>query len=54
MKADILEIISDYDNFVAEHWSEFVYSMIEKGFTEDDVEKMGEDLLEFLKENKMR
>ena len=54
MKADILEIISDYDNFITEHWSEFVYSMTEKGFSEDDVEKMGKDLLEFLEENGMR
>ncbi len=54
MKADILEIISDYEIFISDHWSEFVYSMIEKGFTEDDVEKMGEDLLEFLEENEMR
>ena len=54
MDKHILEIISDYDNFVAEHWKSFTDSMMEKGFTYDDVEEMGERLTEFLTDNAMR
>ena len=51
---DILEVISDYETFISDHWSEFVYDMTEKGFTEDDIEAMGEKLSEFLEEEGMR
>ncbi|KKN85482.1 hypothetical protein LCGC14_0278020 [marine sediment metagenome] len=54
MDAQVLEIISDYDHFVAGRWQSFTDVMMEKGFTHDDVEKMGERLTEFLTDNKMR
>ena len=48
METDIMEIISDMEMFVAENWEAFKSFMTEKGFTDEDVEKMGEELSEYL------
>jgi len=51
---DIMEIISDMENFVAENWEAFKMHMIEKGFTDDDVEAMSDKLTEYLEEEGVR
>ncbi len=54
IKSDILEIISDMENFISENWENFKSNMIEKGFTDEDIEAMGEKLTKFLEDEGMR
>ncbi len=54
IEPDILEIISDMENFISENWENFKSNMIEKGFTDEDIEAMGEKLTEFLEDEGMR
>jgi len=54
IEPDIMEIISDMEGFIAENWSIFKSHMIEKGFTDEDVENMGNKLTEYLEEEGYR
>ncbi len=54
VKPDILEIISDMEDFIGENFLAFQSRMQEKGFTKDDIKAMGEKLYEFLEEKGMR
>ena len=54
IESDIMEIISDIEGFVAENWSVFKSHMVEKGFTDKDVENMGEKLNEYLEDEGYR
>jgi len=51
---EILEIISDMEDFVAENWLAFKFHMNVKGFTDDDVENMGKILTDYLEEEGYR
>ena len=51
---DIMEIISDLESFVSDEWELFTEYMVNKGFTEEDVEAMGDKLTEYLEEEGMR
>lgn len=54
METDIMEIISDMEFFIGMNWTAFKSYMMEKGFTDKDVEIMGEKLEEYLEEKRYR
>lgn len=51
MDEDILLIVSDMEEFVAEHWTDFKDRMEEKGFFGSEVDEMRKKLEQFLAEN---
>ena len=48
MDKEILNYIGDINDFVNEHWAAFYNRMIEKGFTDEEVDELSEKLTEFL------
>ena len=48
MNKEILNYISDMNDFIGEHWTAFQYRMVEKGFTNEEVDELSEKLTEFL------
>lgn len=54
IESDIMEIISDMENFIGENWGAFKAYMGGLGFTEEDIEAMGEKLNEYLEEEGYR
>lgn len=47
----LLQYVSDIDDFVGENWDQFVDKMLEKGFTESQIDELNERLGEYLADN---
>lgn len=51
MEKELLQYVSDIDNFIGENWDQFVDKMSQIGFNEQQVNELNERLGEYLADN---